>query len=80
MLVQVEQQHLFAFEHALGEGTSFIHLALVVDGMAGVKIMRGIDVELPFAVAAQHHADGVDPEVAMDLFRHLADQLVDIQA
>ncbi len=26
MLVQVEQQHLFAFEHALGEGTSFIHL------------------------------------------------------
>ena len=80
MFVQIKQQHLFAFEHALGEGAGFIHLALVVNRVAGVKIMRGIDVELPLAVAAQHHADGVDPEVAMDLFRHLADQLVDIQA
>ena len=80
MFVQIKQQHLFAFEHALGEGAGFIHLALVVNRVAGVKIMRGIDVELPLAVAAQHHADGVDPEVAMDLFRHLADQLVDIQS
>ena len=79
MLVQVKQQHLFAFEHPLGEGAGFIHLALVVNRMAGVKIVGGIDVELPFAVAAQHYADGIDPEVAMDLFRHLADQLVDIQ-
>ena len=63
--MQIKQQHLFAFEHALGEGAGFIHLALVVNRVAGVKIMRGIDVELPLAVAAQHHADGVDPEVAI---------------
>lgn len=46
MFVQIKQ-HLFAFEHALGEGAGFIHLALVVNRVAGVKIMRGIDVELP---------------------------------
>ena len=79
VLVEIEQQHLFAFEYPLGQGTGFVHFALVMYRMAGVEVVGGVDIELTFAVAAQYHADGVDAEVAVDLFGHFADQLIDIQ-
>ena len=51
VLVQIEQQHLFAFEHPFGQRTGFIHLALIVNRMAGVEIMGRVDIQFAFAAA-----------------------------
>jgi len=50
--VEINQQHLFAFKHAFGEGSSFIDFALFVSGMLFIKIVSGVDVEFVFTVAA----------------------------
>ena len=44
-----------------------------------VEIVRGVDVELALAMAAQGNADGVNFEVVMDLLRHFADQLIHVE-
>ena len=46
--MEVNQQHLFAFEHAFGEGSGFIDFALFVGGMLFIKIVSGVDVEFVF--------------------------------
>ena len=80
LLAQVEQQDLFALKHPLRQGARFVHFALLVRRVGFIQIMRGVDVQLALAMAAQRDADGIDFEIVVDLFRHFADQLVHIKA
>ena len=80
LLVQVEQEDLFAFENPLRKGARFVYLALLVRRVGFIEIVRGVDVQLALAMPAQRNADGVDFEIVVDLFRDFADQLVHVQA
>ena len=78
-LVEIEHQHFLTLEHPLGQGTRLVDFALIVDRIVDVNVVRRENVQFAFTVAVQHHADGVDIEVVVDLFGHRADQFVHIQ-
>ena len=80
LFVEIELEHLLALKHAFGQRAGFVHFALIVHRIVDVNIVRRVDVQLAFAVAAQHHADGVDIEVVVDLFGYRADQIVHVEA
>lgn len=77
--VEVDKQHLFTFKDALRERAGFVDFALFVRRMMLIKVVGGVDIQLIFAMAAQHDADRVDIEIVVDLFCDFAYQLINIQ-
>ena len=45
--MEIDQQHLFTFEHAFGEGSGFIDFALFVSGMLFIKIVS-VEIVMDF--------------------------------
>ncbi len=77
--VQIKHQHLFVTHDFFRQRAFLVHLALIVQRGVFIQIMGGVDQELALALAAQHHADGINAEVALDLPGNLRHQLVEVE-
>ncbi len=77
--VQIKHQHLFVTHDFFRQRAFLVHLALIVQRGVFIQVMGGIDQELALALAAQHHADGINAEVALDLPGNLRHQLVEVE-